>query len=147
MATGSGAGLISGGNAGGAAILTTSAASADSGVQLNECAGFSKWSFQLIGTFTGQSVQIYGTQDPAAKYQTQNSFFGQITTFVTHGTAIPATSWFLLDAPAVTAGTEVNPLTAAGQSLNHGGPLVAVRAVSTGTAQTGTVTVLCTATP
>ena len=147
MATGSGAGLISGGNSGGATLLTTSGASGDSGVQLNECAGFTKWSIQLIGTFTGQSVQIFGTQDPLAKYQSANSFFGPITTYVPHGTTIPLTSWFPLDAPATAAGTESNPLTSSGQSLNHSGPLVAIRAVSTGTAQTGTCSVICTATP
>jgi len=147
MATGSGLGLVVGGSAGGVNLVSTSAASADSGVQLNEFDGFSKWSFQLLGTFTGYSVTIYGTNDPAAKYQTQNSFFGPITTLVTHGATIPATSWFVLDAPATSAGTEANPLVAAGTSLNHSGKLVAVRAVVTGTAQTGTVTVLASVSP
>ena len=147
MATGSGLGLVVGGSAGGVTLVVTSAASADSGVQLNEFDGFSKWSFQLLGTFTGYSVTIYGTNDPAAKYQTQNSFFGPNTTLVMHGATIPTSSWFVLDAPATSAGTETNPLVASGTSLNHSGKLVAVRAVVTGTAQTGTVTVIAAVSP
>lgn len=137
-------GLGSVGTNGGVALLTTAAASFDSGVQMNEASGYTNWRFQLTGTFTGYSVQLYGTIDPAAK----NSIVpGQ--SLVSHGdtTTVPATSWFALDAPAVAVGTESNPLTAAGQSLKHSGPLVAVRAVATGSSQTGSVTVLGFAAP
>ena len=141
-------GLTSVGTNGGVSLLVTSVAGpVDSGVQMNEASGFTKWTFQLLGTFTGYSVQVYGTIDPAAKYLT-TPVPGQ--NFVPHGNTavVPATSWFPLDAPAAATGTtESNPLTATGQSLNHSGALVAVRVVATGTSQTGQVTVVGFATP
>lgn len=127
---GSDAGLVRMGSQGGKPILVTSIASADSGATCQEAKYFTRWRFQLAGTFTGYSVQLYGTLDA-------NTAKGL------------AANWFPLDSPAVQSGTGnvANPLTNTTQSMQYDGPLQAARAVATGTAQTGTVTVLAEAIP
>lgn len=123
-------GLVRIGSSGPKTILTTSAALADSGPQCQEGKFWTRWSFSLAGTFTGYSVQLYGTLDGATAAGTGNN-------------------WFTLPAPAEQGGTGTvaNPLTNTSQSMQYAAPLLAVRAVATGTAQTGTVAVLVTATP
>jgi hypothetical protein len=119
------AGLVRMGNSGPKVILSTSAASADSGTgpTCAEAKFWTKWTFSLTGTFTGYSVQIYGTLD--------------------------GTSWFLLPARSDQSGTgiEANPLTSISQSLSYDRPLKGVRAIASGVGQTGTVNVNVSAVP
>lgn len=159
----SGAGLNRWGEYGGVPILTTSAASATSAMIAMEAIGFSKWAFQLLGTFTGYSVVIQGTIDPLAYQLWQAAMQGKSVTVggtVYSGpallTALPDTSWADLVAPSTEGGESGtpdaaeqfwNPLTAAGQWLYSSYPVVAVRAVATGTSQTGTLTVVGMAIP
>lgn len=121
-------------------IITTNAASADSGVVFFEGAGFEHYAFQLTGTFTNYTVTIYGTLDPAAVV-TQ----GQIAA----NAAYPAPgaaggAWFPIPAPSEQSGTGpvVNPLTAINQVLETKVPLVAVWVHVAGASQTGSVTVV-----
>jgi hypothetical protein len=150
----SGAGLVRIGGVGGENILTTSAAGPTySGVKIIEGYGMQKWLFQLTGTFTGYSVSIFGTTDPAAVVPSYpGGLYNQPGSFVANPAfAAPASnpSWFLLPSPSdiAGAGTEVNPLVAAGTSLYFQGTIRACCAVATGTAQTGTVNVLVTVAP
>jgi hypothetical protein len=107
----------------------------DSGPVGVEGIGFSKWGFQLLGTFTGFSVAIYGTLDPAAYLAWEAKIQGNTVP------AVPATSWALLPAPdeeTGTGGTATNPLVAAGVILPYNlSGLVAVRAVATASGATG----------
>lgn len=125
----------------------------DSGIQMLQAAGYTKWTFQLVGpgvtaaTTAAFSISIYGTIDPnilQQSYQTAGNYpssVGKDPSFTASLTAIPATSWFLLPGPSEQTGTGsiTNPLTtaAAGPTiLTASMPLVAVRAVLTGTAPT-----------
>ena len=111
-------------------------AAGNSGVQLVEAAGFSDWNFQLTGTFTGFTVTLYGTLDPAVR----TDLAGASATYPLPGAAGGA--WFALPARAVesTGDTNVfnNPLTAITQGFRYQGPLVAVIAVATVATPTGT---------
>jgi hypothetical protein len=124
------AGLLRIGSSGPKVILTTSAASADSGPQCQEGKFWKTWTFALAGVFTNYSVTLYGTLDAATAAGT-------------------AANWFQLPSPSTDAdtGTVQNPLTATNQSMEYGSALLAVRAVATGIGQTGTVSVLVNATP
>jgi hypothetical protein len=126
-------------------ILTaTASATSSPAVQMSEAAGYSEWNFGLTGVFTGFSVQIYGTLDPAAVNDdgTPNTAYGN------PGAA--GAAWFPLPAQATegTGDTSVfnNPLTAINQVLHYKGALVAVCAVATGTSPTGTCKVVAWAT-
>jgi hypothetical protein len=127
---GSPAGLVRLGSLGGKVILTTSAATANSGPTCLEANSWTNWTISLAGTFSGYSVTIYGTNDQATA----------------NGTA---QNWFPLAAPADQSGTGtvVNPLTSITQQLYYGKPLRAVMAIAIGTAQTGTVSVEVQASP
>jgi hypothetical protein len=123
------------GNAGGFTL--------DSGLQMLDAMGYSTFEFQLLGTFTGMSVTVYGTYDPLAyTYSNQPEFariFGYNTPYVPwQGLVgvIPSTSWFPLIAPSDQsgAGYSSNPLTAAGQILECKQKPLAVRAVVTAAA-------------
>jgi hypothetical protein len=120
--------LPSVGNTGPILIAATALASYDSGPQMLAAKRYTKWTFHLEGTFTNYSVLIYGTTDD----NTAGWIGYPPTTF--------QANWFPLPAPSMQAGagTVQNPLTAVGQSMTYVGPLVAVRAVFTGTSQTGT---------
>ena len=118
MMHGSNAGLERIGSTGPRVILTTSAASATSGLTCTEAKGWKNWSFSLVGTFTGYSVLIEATRDGV-------NFF-----------TIPAR------ADQTGTGIEANPLTTIVQSLSYDKPISGVRATATGTGQTGTVSVL-----
>jgi len=98
---------------------------------------YTKWTFQLVGTFTGYSVQVLGTSDVAT------------SGWIGYGPTVLAQNWFLIPAEAVQAGTgiEANPLTAIIQSLSYDRPLTGVMAIFTGAAQTGTCGLLGWATP
>lgn len=166
----SGAGLNRYGTLGGVPILTIpSGASAlaaplagygtigqnDSGGVAHAAAGFTKWTFQLIGPGAGSAgytVSLYGTVDPALLqyvYTTGPSSGQPMDTCAT--TAIPASSWFLLPAPSEQSGTGQvgNPLVSSGaQLLIVSMDLIAVRAVLTTIgAPTKSVTVLASAAP
>ena len=127
---GSEAGLVRMGSSGPKVILTTAGASGDSGPTCQEAKFWTKWAFSLAGTFTGYSVMIYGTMDPA--------------TAVGNGS-----NWFEIPAEAVQSGTgvEANPLTSNVQSLSYDRPLLAVRALASGPSATGSVQVLVMAVP
>lgn len=120
---GSNAGLERIGSSGPKVILTTSAASANSGLTCTEAKFWKNWSFSLAGTFTGYSVLIEATRD--------------------------GISWFTIPARADQTGTgiEANPLVSIAQSLSYDKPILGVRATATGTGQTGTVSVQVQATP
>jgi hypothetical protein len=127
----------------------------DSGIQMLEGVGFGKWTFQLIGTFTGYSVTVYGTIDPIILTTAyQNSTNLNVPTLALNAlrgntTLVPATSWFPLAAPSDQGGTgqNTNPLIQTGSYLFSSGNFVAVRAVITGTTATGSINVLGFATP
>lgn len=112
----------------------------DSGVQMMDAMGYSRFVFQLLGTFTGFTATFYGTNDPALYAY----YLANIGTWQGSTTAIPTTSWFTLPAPAeqTGTGTSVNPLTSAGQLLEVRTPIMAVRCVLT---SSGTGTGTCTA--
>lgn len=123
----------------------------DTGVGMADANAYTKWSFMPIvvpvngvfGTVTSFGISVYGTNDVNAWSQYQlwatqnNSRLNGLTP-----TLIPASNWFLLDAPSAQAGTGgvANPLTALGTSLSYSNPLVAVRCVLT-TAMVGTATI------
>jgi hypothetical protein len=118
-------------------ILTTSAATADSGPQCLEAKDWRNWTFTVEGTIPGGgSVTWYGTNDPA-------------TAGTLPGTATPpfpgdyggtlavtptAANWFKIPAEAIQSGTgtEANPITSNLQSLSYDRPVLAVRAVVAG---------------
>lgn len=125
----------------------------DSGVQMLAAKGYTKWIFQIVGpgafaaTTAAFTVSIYGTIDPnlaRLAYQTGANYpgqQGQSPSLEASLTAIPASSWFLLPGPSEQTGTGsiTNPLvtSATGAALFIASlPLVAVRAVLTGTAPT-----------
>ena len=134
--------LLTVGDKGGVIILQTDQASADSGAKIMAARGFSKWVFQLRGTFTGYSVTIYGTiSAEAAEIYDQNVLAGIPDAKIIIGND----AWFGIPAPSTSAADAfvyVNPLTTTGQVLYSGIPLNAVRAIATGTTQTGIVRVL-----
>jgi hypothetical protein len=140
-------------NSGMPVLPNTATVGTDSGVQMLSAAGFTKWTFCLIGpgvlaaTTAAFTISLYGTIDPTLltqAYQTGGNAIGvqgKDPSFTTSLTAIPASSWFLLPAPSEQAGTGsvTNPIvtSATGASiLTVSAPLVAVRAVLTGTAPT-----------
>lgn len=109
----------------------------DSGAQMLEAIGFTKWTFQLIGGGNPQ-VTLFGTVDPAV-YETGRG-----------STVCPATSWFQLPAPSEQSGTGgvSNPLGVNGVILlTCSLPLVAVRAVLTTAASSGVASVIGFAVP
>jgi hypothetical protein len=132
-------------------ILTTSAASADSGPQCLECKGWRNWTFTVEGTFTGYSAQWYGTNDP----KTAGTLPGTATPpFPGDAGGVLAVTptqanWFKIPAEAIQSGTgvESNPITDITQSLSYDRPLLAVRCVITGSGQTGTITARVAAVP
>lgn len=127
-------------------LINTSGAGTVNGTPWVDASGFKDWTFSLCsatvgGTITGWSVSIYGTLDPNvlnADGVTVNP------NYPAPGAA--GASWFLLPAESVeTTGdtaTFANPLTALSQVLRYKGPLLAVCAVSVGTAPTGTINVV-----
>ena len=119
---------VSVGNKGPVLLASTSAASLTTAPMMLEAFRLHKWNFALSGTFTGYSVAIQGTIDPNT-----SGYLG--------GPTPTGTSWFLLSGPSQQGGegVEANPLTTTTMSLQYDGQLKAVRAVITGTAQTGTV--------
>ncbi|MDE2098158.1 MAG: hypothetical protein KGL39_12965 [Patescibacteria group bacterium] len=126
-------------------ILTcTATATSNPTVQMAEASGFGEWEFALTGTFTGFSVQLYGTIDPKAV----NDDGTPNTTYGAPGAA--GAAWFPLPAQSTegTGDTSVfnNPLTAINQIMHYKGHLVAVCAVATGTSPTGTCNVVSWAT-
>jgi hypothetical protein len=127
-------------------ILSTSAASATSSPtpQMTEACGYSEWDFGLTGIFTGYSVTIYGTLDPAAVNQDGSPNVNYPAPGAAGG------AWFGLQAPLPESSDDAfqyfNPLTAITENLHYKGALVAVCAVATGTSQTGTVNVVAWAT-
>lgn len=156
MSTGSGAGL----NRVQAVILscgtnTTAVASPlagygtigvnDSGLQLCEAQGFTKWTFQLLGGGTGYSVSLYGTSDPVAIGQWRASFNPQAPKYT-----LPASSWFLLPGPAEQTGTGTiaNPMTGTNPQFQFSGALLGIRAVLTASATpSGVISVSVVAVP
>lgn len=119
-------------------IGATSLATFTTAPAMLAAARYTKWVFQLEGTFTNYSVQVFGTTDILTS--------GWIGYGPTSGLA---QNWFLLPAESVQAGTgtEQNPLTAVNQSLTFDRPLKGVMAIFTGTAQTGTCGLYGYATP
>jgi hypothetical protein len=145
-----GSNIVSVGNRAGKSVFTFAAAGVDTGslmapvanggdllAGLRECARWTKWMFQLIGTGTGYAVTIYGTLDPATAYNEPGN----------------GGYWFELPAPSTESGVGdafvwTNPLTlgVGTSALYVNAPIVAVRAVSAGTV-TGTVELLVFAQP
>lgn len=127
------------GSLGAKTILSTAAAgTTQSGVQMTEARGFRNWMFTLAGTFTGFSVTIYGTIDPAALLAN-----GQPNpNYPVPGAA--GGNWFALNpgTSATSPADVANPLTVMTSYCPFGSPLVAVCAVAVGTAPTGTCNVL-----
>lgn len=110
---------------------------------LVEARDFTKWTFSRIGGGTGYAFSIYGTVDPMAyklwKYQfNPNLFLGQ------NAPTLPASSWFLLDAPSAASGTGSvgNPLTDSAPLLQYSGALVGVRVVLTTAGSAGACSVV-----
>jgi len=132
-------------------ILTTSAALADSGPTCLEAKAWRNWTFTLEGTFTGYSVAIYGTNDPKTAGTLPGTATPPFPGDAGGSFAITPTqsNWFLIPAEAIQSGTgtETNPLIATAASLSYDRPLLAVRAVATGSGQTGTVSVRVAAVP
>lgn len=127
--------LSAAGNAGGTTY--------DSGLQFMDAMGYPTFNFQLLGTFTGMSAQVFGTFDPLAyTYYSAPEFarvFGYNVPYVPwqgNVNAVPALSWFPLIAPSDQsgAGYSMNPLTAAGQVLECRQKPLAVRVVVTAAA-------------
>lgn len=132
----------------------------DTGVCMAEANGYTKWSFMpmalpstagVYGTITSFGISVYGTNDTNAWRQYQawqiqnNSLYNSNTP-----TMIPASNWFLIDAPSAQSGTGTvaNPLTAMGSSLSYANPLVAVRCVlTTAMVGTGILAISCMAAP
>jgi hypothetical protein len=119
----SGASAFTTGNAITAYGTTTGASMNDSGIMMLEAGGFTKWNFSVIGTTTSFGVTVLGTLDAT------NANFSVVNDGTT-GT-VNASSWFILDAPTVAAGTGAvaNPITLTTQSLQFSGPLVAIRVI------------------
>jgi hypothetical protein len=166
----SGAGLNRGGVLGGITLLSVAPTAAlvaaptaaygtiglnDSGGLLHTLAGFTKWRFQIIGagaTTAGYSISIYGTLDPALlNYVYQQGPHSGLPMDTCAVTAIPATSWQLVDSPSDQSGTGVvaNPMvTGASTTCASNTGWYAVRAVLTATASpTLPITVLASAVP
>jgi hypothetical protein len=169
----SGAGLNRGGVVGGVTLLTvpttatpltpTGAISPaygtigvnDSGGMMFYCAGFTKWTFQLIGpgvNSAGVSVAIYGTLDPAGlNYIYANGAHSGVSMDLCAQTVVPYTSWQLVPAPSEQGGTGTvaNPMVTGGSTmLVSGTGWYAVRAVCTAlSSPSGPVTVLASAVP
>ena len=168
----SGAGLNRGGLLGGITLITlnpTATAIAptgavvaygtigvnDSGGLLHYLAGFTKWRFQLTGpgaSIPGYAVSLYGTLDPALlDYVYKHGPTSGQPMDTCAVTAVPASSWQLLDAPSEQSGTGQigNPMIS-GQytTLKTDGGWYAVRAVLTAIGSpTLPVTVLASAVP
>jgi hypothetical protein len=124
----------------------------DSGIQMLEAIGLTKWVFLLGGAtnLSGWSVTIYGTIDSVAyqAWQPANysaaGLYGQSTGGPRGSTVVSAGSWFVLPGPSEqgTTGSIGNPLTSTTPILTSSLPLVAVRAVLT--TLTGTPASACT---
>lgn len=118
------------------AIITTSAATFDSGPTCLEAKNWRNWTFTVEGSLTAGAVTWYGTNDP----KTAGTLPGTATPPGGMGTggslAITPTqaNWFLIPGEATQAGTgvEANPIVSNLQSLSYDRPLLAVRAVITG---------------
>jgi hypothetical protein len=146
----------------------------DSGGQMLEAIGFSKWMFHLVAltstALTGIGVTLYGTISPNAYNTFTNvNLYGQTPTpnspFIGAGTGPVAVSginnnaafspgvqpweWFAIPGPSEQAGTGTiaNPLTSTQPLLFSTIPLVAVRAVVTSAATAGVGRVLAFAIP
>lgn len=100
---------------------------------LGEARDFTKWTFSLIGAGTGYSLSVYGTVDPVAYATWKNALNPNLYLNVTNKPSTPASSWFLLPAPAEQTGTGsvANPMTDTNPLLQFSGALVGVRIVLT----------------
>jgi hypothetical protein len=118
----SGAGLNRIGQRGGVPFFVSNAGTAqavsasgttDSGIQMLEGIGYTKWAFQLLGTFTGFSVAVYGTIDPVIYTSLYSNPNDNLDIYRGSTSLVPSTSWFLLPAPSEQGGTGAvnNPLT------------------------------------
>ena len=123
----------------------------DSGQSFTEAMGFKSWTFSLSGGGSGYSISIYGTNDPMAYAAWKASFNPQAYAGRVGGApTLPASSWFLIDAPSAQTGTGsiANPMTSTSPLMQYKEPLIAVRAVLTASsAASGTVNVNVLATP
>ena len=131
-------------------ILTTSAASADSGPTCLEAKDWRNWTFTVEGTIPGgASVTWYGTND----INTAGTLPGTATPPAAYGGVVAVTptasNWFLIPAEAIQTGTgvEANPITSPAQSLSYDRPLRAVRAVVAGNTLGNVITAKVAAVP
>lgn len=129
--------------------LNDSVSSGNLGNGMVEAMGFSNWTFSLVGSGSGYTVSLYGTNDPAA-YKAWMSTFLPSTQSPHGAVTLPNGSWRLLPGPSEASGTGgiANPMTDTTPLFQFKGTLIAVRAVVTAVnLPSGNVSVVVEATP